>query len=227
MLHRLSPERRTEVEHAIQEADPLRHADRLRARAQSGKVLMLNAGSDEVIPRACTEKLAAALGIADRVRWLDGLGHYTAMAALAGMLRTTADFFAQDLPPGVKPPQPASRRRSPQRTVGQVAPAVRRSAGASPRRAAATSRTRSFGRGQDGRKIAGRLRMIRGPKPKFSIYCQLARPGRGVAGLRGLSVDDRRKRVVFKGRAAGVSPAGAGGVAATPIRWPTPSRSTC
>ncbi len=43
---------------------------------------MLNAAEDEVIPRQCTVKLAEALGIADRVVWFDGLGHYTAMAEL-------------------------------------------------------------------------------------------------------------------------------------------------
>ena len=63
---------------------------------------MINAGEDEVIPRGCTVKLAEALGIADRVNWLDGLGHYTAMAELPRALRMTAEFFAQDLPAGAR-----------------------------------------------------------------------------------------------------------------------------
>ena len=61
---------------------------------------MINAACDEVIPRRCTEKLAEALGIADRVVWLDGLGHYTAVAELPRALRMTADFFGQDLAKG-------------------------------------------------------------------------------------------------------------------------------
>ena len=65
---------------------------------EQGRVLMINAGEDEVIPRACTEKLASALGIQDHVVWLDGLGHYTALAALPKALKTAVDFFAQDLP---------------------------------------------------------------------------------------------------------------------------------
>ena len=55
-----------------------------------------------MIPRACTEKLANALGIGDRVVWLEGLGHYTAIAELPRALRMTADFFAQDLPEEVE-----------------------------------------------------------------------------------------------------------------------------
>jgi hypothetical protein len=35
---------------------------------------MINAAQDEVIPRQCTEKLAEALGIKDRVIWFEGLG---------------------------------------------------------------------------------------------------------------------------------------------------------
>ena len=70
--------------------------------------------------RPCTEKLAAALGIANRVRWLDGLGHYTAMAALPETLQAMTDFFAQDLPPGVTPPSAAAGIRSPQRTLAEL-----------------------------------------------------------------------------------------------------------
>ena len=72
---------------------------------------MINAEKDEVIPRRCTVKLAEAFGIADRVVWLEGLGHYTAMAELPRALRITADFFAQDLPEGTPPAAPNARRR--------------------------------------------------------------------------------------------------------------------
>jgi dienelactone hydrolase len=212
LLRRLPPERRAEVEHAIQEADPLRHADRLRARAQSGKVLMLNAGSDEVMPRACTEKLAAALGIGDRVHWLDGLGHYTAMAALAGMLQTTADFFAQDLPPGMKPPVPAVGARSPQRTAARLLQQLGDLLSVDPQEGRChLADVEVSAVGKDGRKIAGRVRMIRGPKPRFSIYCRLPGLVEASLGCAAYPWMTAAQRVVFKGRAAGVSPAGAGG----------------
>ncbi|MCX8155905.1 MAG: prolyl oligopeptidase family serine peptidase [Verrucomicrobiae bacterium] len=97
MIQKLPAEERAEVEKRLRTFDPLTHAPALRQRAREGRVLMLNAGQDEVIPRACTEKLADALGISDKVVWFEGLGHYTALAELPRALRMMADFFAQDL----------------------------------------------------------------------------------------------------------------------------------
>ncbi|WCJ60230.1 prolyl oligopeptidase family serine peptidase [Fontisphaera persica] len=109
MIQGLAAEERALVEQQLRAFDPLTHAPRLRERARQGRVLMLNAGQDEVIPRACTEKLAEALGIADKVVWFEGLGHYTALAELPRALRMMADFFAQDLTQQEQaPPQTAS-----------------------------------------------------------------------------------------------------------------------
>ncbi len=47
----------------------------------------------------CTNQLAEAAGLAGKVVWLEGLGHYTAMAAMPDMLQRTVEFFGQDLPP--------------------------------------------------------------------------------------------------------------------------------
>ncbi|MCR4413787.1 MAG: alpha/beta hydrolase [Thermoguttaceae bacterium] len=113
LIRRLSPDEKAQVENALADVDPLRRADRLRQRARQGKVRMINAAEDEVIPRACTEKLADGLGMTGRVHWLDGLGHYTALAALPQILASMVEFFAEDLPPGVKPPAPAAPRRTP------------------------------------------------------------------------------------------------------------------
>jgi len=111
MLKALPADRRARFEETIRSVDPLQHAGALRDRASRGRVVMINAANDELIPRACTMKLATALGIEDRIEWLDGLGHYTAMAALPQMLERMADFFAEDLPPGtrIRPPPPAVR----------------------------------------------------------------------------------------------------------------------
>jgi hypothetical protein len=183
MLDRLPPGDKASIEQAIDEVDPLRRADRLRDRARQGKVLMINAAEDEVIPRASTEKLAAALGMADRVVWLPGLGHYTALAALPQALRTTADFFAQDMPPGVKPIAPATAARSPERTLVSLV------------RQLGDLLTGEPGEGHchfadmevsatpnDGKPISGRLRLVRGPKSKFSVYGKLSDLGEARLG---------------------------------------------
>ncbi len=119
MIQKLPPDQRGDLEDKIAAVDPLRFAPALREKARQGKVIMINAAEDEVIPRASIEKLAAAMEISDRVVWLQGLGHYTSMAELPRVLRMTADFFAQDLPPGTKPPV-VENKATPVRILAQV-----------------------------------------------------------------------------------------------------------
>jgi dienelactone hydrolase len=109
----LPPDQRQALNKMLAEADPLHAAPALRRLAAEGRVLMLNAAEDEVIPRSCTEQLAAASGMEQKVVWLKGLGHYTSMAELSRMLKMTADFFAQDLPPGAAPPPVVPSKNSP------------------------------------------------------------------------------------------------------------------
>ncbi len=168
---------------------------------------MFNAGSDEVIPRACTEKLATALGIADRVHWLDGLGHYTAMAALPETLRATADFFAQDLPAGVKPPEAVKDNHSPQRSIAGLLKQLGDLLAAEPKEGHChVADVEVAFAGTDGKKMAGRLRLIVGQKPKFSIYCQLPGIGEASLGYATYPWMTDGKRIVFKGSAADNSP---------------------
>jgi dienelactone hydrolase len=117
MLEKLPAKQRGEIQQAIAAVDPLTNAGKLKARAAAGKILMVNAAEDEVVPRACTEKLAEQLGIRDRVRWLDGLGHYTALASLPKILQDMVEFFGQDLPPGVQPVNAARPTRSPTQLI--------------------------------------------------------------------------------------------------------------
>lgn len=98
-LRRLPEAEQLAVERALAAVDPLTHAEKLRGRAAQGRVMMVNAGADEVVPRRSTEQLAEALGLTGRVVWLEGLGHYTAMAAMPDMLQKTVAFFGEDLPP--------------------------------------------------------------------------------------------------------------------------------
>ncbi len=100
-LAKMPAQRQAEMKEVVRSVDPLTHAAGLRGRAKDGRVLMINGTEDRVIPKVCTEKLAAALEMPERVVWLQGLGHYTAMAALPRIMGTTVDFFAADLPQGV------------------------------------------------------------------------------------------------------------------------------
>jgi len=116
-LRKLPEESRRRCEEALRACDPLTAAGKLRARAEAGRVLMCNAAEDEVIPRACTEELAEALGMKDKVRWLDGLTHYTALAALPKVLGDVCDFYAVDLPPSAVRAAAKPAKSSPQNSI--------------------------------------------------------------------------------------------------------------
>jgi len=73
----------------VRVVDPLSYAELLRGR----RVLMLNAKSDEVIPRACTEALWIGAGKPE-ILWLSG-GHYSVMRHLPTALMRANHFFAE------------------------------------------------------------------------------------------------------------------------------------
>ncbi len=183
LLRGLPLEQRREMEQTLRSVDPLTHAAALRARAKAGRVLMINAGADEVIPRAATEKLARALGIADDVVWFDGLGHYTAIAALPRALAATVAFFAEDLPEGVEPAAVGSAAGTPLRRVVRLVQQAGQimGAGAAP----------PPGRGHfadvaakvtlpDGKEHEGHLRIIRGARNRFRIELDVPQLGAAV-----------------------------------------------
>lgn len=182
LLAKLPAGQRATVEAAIRSVDPLRHAAGLRDRALAGKVMMVNATEDDVIPPACTKKLAEALGIADRVVWLDGLGHYTAIAALPQIMRRTVDFFALDMPQGAQPPG-ASKVASPVRVVASLITQ------------AASFLTKEPGKGRchlvdlaasvddkGGKHYTGSIRFIRGAGHRFRLQIDVPMLGRAALG---------------------------------------------
>jgi dienelactone hydrolase len=68
--------------------DPVTYAPAARGK----RILMLNAHSDEVIPRACTESLWQALGQPE-IHWYSG-GHYSSIRHLFNALNRVSRFFA-------------------------------------------------------------------------------------------------------------------------------------
>lgn len=96
-LAQMNPGQRELFLQAIRSVDPLTYAPKLREKAAAGRVLLINAANDEVIPRTCTEELAAALGLEEKVVWLEGVGHYSSLSKLPQVLELTVGFFAQDV----------------------------------------------------------------------------------------------------------------------------------
>ncbi|MGO8751330.1 MAG: alpha/beta hydrolase family protein [Thermoguttaceae bacterium] len=195
----LPTDQKAAVEKIIAEVDPLHFADRLRDRARLGKVLMVNAGEDEVIPRACTERLAAALGLGGRVQWLDGLGHYTAMAELPQVLEEMAAFFAQDLPPGTKLAAPPAGRNPVQvlLAIAQEGIGMLRTEPAAGHCHLADVEIAATPRGAQ--PITGRVRLIRGTEGKFHLECRAPVIGEVAIGQGAYPWMRSTEKVLFQG----------------------------
>ncbi len=134
---------------------------------------MINAMEDEVIPKRCTEKLADALAIPDKIIWLDGLGHYTSMAELPTSLKITADFFARDLPPGVTPPGTAARTNEMKKLAEILRQAATMLAGTpGPGKSFSISLHYAFAI-QKQPPLEGEFRFLRDSQNRFVLSCNL------------------------------------------------------
>lgn len=100
----LSEESRARVWEIIERNDPIMAKDALRKLAQKGGLRMVCAAEDEVIPPECGRKLAEAAGFADGVTWLEGMGHYSAMAGFPSIMTDIVSFFGADVPAAWQPP---------------------------------------------------------------------------------------------------------------------------
>lgn len=202
LMRRVPPERGAEIRQALDAIDPLRHAPGLRDRARQGKVLMINAAEDEVIAPPCTQKLAEALGIADQVVWLKGLGHYTAMAELPQILQMAVEFFGEDLPPGLAI-EPPSRR--PDTAEGSVVSLVQEAFAfllAEPDEGQChfVDFTVSATRGGT-EKLEARMRFIHGANGRFKIETDLPMVGGASMGQQAFPWMVAGGKALFKGSA--------------------------
>jgi hypothetical protein len=58
--------------------------------------MMINADCDEVIPPECSQELAEEMNMSDKIEWLKGHGHYTAIAELPGILDRITCFVTDN-----------------------------------------------------------------------------------------------------------------------------------
>ena len=84
--------------------DPLTLAPRLRHLARQGRLRMINAERDQVIPPDCSRKLAERLGCTPL--WLPGADHYSFVGQGATVIREMTALLAADTPRDWRPPTP-------------------------------------------------------------------------------------------------------------------------
>ena len=89
----------------IDRLDPIQAKDALRKLADGGNLRMVCAEKDEVVPPECGQRLADAAGFGNRVTWLPGMGHYTAMASFPQIMTDVVAFFCADVPAAWRPPE--------------------------------------------------------------------------------------------------------------------------
>lgn len=183
-FEQLPPDQRDALLAEVAKVEPLTLAPGLRERAQQGRVLMINAAADEIIPRACTEKLAAALGIADRVVWIEGVEHDRFIAALPQALRIITDFFSQDLPADViLPPPPAIEATTP---LGRASAFLRQALvlfTTEPTVGRCHALEMDIRVGPKGQQpFDAHVRLVRGADYQFTLKCRLPVVGEVVAG---------------------------------------------
>ncbi|NUQ62681.1 MAG: alpha/beta hydrolase [Pirellulales bacterium] len=177
VIDRLSAEQKSRLDQALAGVEPLNHASKLRDRAADGKVLMINAAEDDVIPAECTRKLADALGIADKIIWLDGLGHYTAMAALPRIMQSTVAFFAADLPAGTETTPAEPRAQTPLEIVVGLLKQVNTLAAIEPKPEHCHFVDLEVTAGQNGKTLDAKVRLIRGSGNRFMLQATLPEVG--------------------------------------------------
>ena len=102
----------------LRKYDPLTAVDRLQVLAAQGRVFLITAEEDEVIPPVCAERLAGAMKL-PAAQWitLPEQGHYTALRSLPMMLQQLGDFFAEDLPPELRDKKPDAVAMAPRQVL--------------------------------------------------------------------------------------------------------------
>jgi len=108
----LPPAEQERVWACIDRLDPINAKDALKRLGEGGNLRMVCAEQDQVIPPECGRRLAEAAGFADRVTWLPGMDHYTAMAGFPQIMKDVVAFFGADVPRTWQPPQGNGERTS-------------------------------------------------------------------------------------------------------------------
>ena len=107
-----APGEREAMQAALAQIDPITYATGARGK----RILLLNAASDEVIPKECTLSLWKSFG-EPQIVWYSG-GHYTVIRHVFRALERVAHFFAAV--DGASVPQTVARAASPPAIDGRL-----------------------------------------------------------------------------------------------------------
>ena len=100
-LDSLDDASRKETLDALMRLDPISQGEALRRLSRFGRMRMICASEDHVIPPECSQLLAEAAGCT--ITWLPGVNHYTVASQSAFIFAELVDFFTVRRPPEWKP----------------------------------------------------------------------------------------------------------------------------
>ncbi|HHU15054.1 MAG TPA: hypothetical protein GXZ62_07660 [Lentisphaerae bacterium] len=179
-IEKLSPEARERVFVCIDRLDPIRASDRLKLLAQADRLRMICAEQDQVVPPVCSRRLAEAAGFADRITWLKGMDHYSAMAGFPKIMEDVVAFFGSDVPASWQPP-PMIGEKSASQLLGGFLAGLSTLLGGEPTEdrahmAGVTAEVRV-----NGKQYTAAFDMLRGTRGRFKLTGTF--PEVGKAGL--------------------------------------------
>lgn len=179
-IEKLSPEARERVFACIDRLDPIRASDRLKLLAQADRLRMICAEQDQVVPPVCSRRLAEAAGFADRITWLKGMDHYSAMAGFPKIMEDVVAFFGSDVPASWQPP-PMIGEKSASQLLGGFLAGLSTLLGGEPTEdrahmAGVTAEVRV-----NGKQYTAAFDMLRGTRGRFKLTGTF--PEVGKAGL--------------------------------------------
>ncbi|MFA6930805.1 MAG: hypothetical protein WCT05_10795 [Lentisphaeria bacterium] len=95
-LDKQSAEDRTATLSELKRLDPVSQTDGLQRLSKAGKLKMICAAEDQVIPPDCSRELAQAANC--DILWLPGVNHYTIASQSAFVFAELVDFFSTNPP---------------------------------------------------------------------------------------------------------------------------------
>lgn len=179
-IEKLEPEARERVFACMDRLDPIRAQDGLKRLAQADRLRMTCAELDQVVPPACSRRLAEAAGFADRVTWLTGMDHYSAMAGFPKIMEEVVAFFGKDVPATWQPPQ-TNGEKSASELLGGFLSGLSALLGGEPAEDRAHMAGVTAEVTVDGKQYAAAFDFLRGTRGRFKLTGTF--PEVGKAGL--------------------------------------------
>jgi hypothetical protein len=178
----LPAEEQARVWACVERLDPIHSAGALRALGEAGRLRMVCAELDQVIPPACGRRLAEAAGFERQVTWLKGMDHYTAMAGFPQIMDDIVGFFAQDVPAAWRPP-PENGAKDANALLGSFLSGLAALAGGEPREGTAHMVGAEVEVAADGKTYRAAFDFARGSGGRFRLAGEFPEVGRAGLGL--------------------------------------------